>query len=164
MISARVLASIALVAVCVGGCASVQELGNDAPSPQAAPSGLAVTAPVPQGDLAGNQADPVWQACPAAVPDDRAGCAMQVRWCAYPRGDGSGLTAMCSCGADKQWTCVAVRDTHRKNAVPLRDLSFTSAACTEGAPCAQGVRCAVDTQRSCMCASSGRLLCSRAAQ
>jgi len=85
--------------------------------------------------------------CPVARPGDFGACEMlEAAPCRYRAG--GGCTATCICGVDGRWVCF---DTGCS--------SFTTSACTEGAPCDEATSCSLATIRTCQCLSSGRLHC-----
>lgn len=157
-----VLPAIALIAA---GCARVQDLGSDpGAEPDAAPSGFDPDALGQAPSDASSAPAPAVTAlaCPAARPEERAPCAAAVGWCNYRVDPARALAAKCACGVDGRWVCLVVRDDDTRarpdDAEPVAP-TLTSVACTEGAPCADGVTCTIPQTRSCVCMSSGRLAC-----
>lgn len=147
------------------GCPNVQDLGATPPAPPddagtspSAPSSALIPVKVTPKQNAG--------ACPSSAPEDGAGCSADVGWCAYRVDPAHGLAAKCACGVDRRWTCLLVRDDDRRNPLPADSMPLTYASCTEGAPCAEGVRCTISgaSPRTCSCTSAGILLCTRPAQ
>lgn len=161
----RLLIALALVAA---GCTSTQDLGVTAGPSDSGPSEPAAPAPpAPSAvPLVAPERAPEVGPCPRSAPVDGAGCGVDVGWCSYRVDPAGGLAAKCACSIDRRWTCLLVRDNDRRNPLPADAVPLTSASCTEGAPCAEGVRCSVSgsSPRTCGCTSAGILLCTRPAQ
>lgn len=151
------------------GCANVQELGSTPPEPaRPAPTSIATAPTAPTASSA-----PTVQAlpkelgpCPRSAPVDGASCAQDVGWCHYRIDPAGGVAANCACSVDRRWTCLLARDDDRRNPLAPDAVPLTNASCTEGAPCAEGVRCTVSgaSPRVCGCTSAGILLCTRPTQ
>ena len=162
--------SVALVA-CLAtastmtACTNVQDLGaspapatSALPAPAAPSSSAAIPAPAPTSAE-------VLGACPSGAPVEGEGCSVDVGFCHYRVDPAHGLAATCACGVDRRWTCLVVRDDDRRNPLAPSTMPLSNASCTEGAPCVEGVRCAVGGvgARTCGCTSAGILLCTRPA-
>lgn len=140
---------------CSLGCVTVQELGNE--RPPAATSGSAAPAATTAPTLEPQLPD----TCPNTAPLHGTDCALNVGWCSYRVAPAKGLAAKCACASDRRWSCLLVRDDDRRNPLPIEQLSLTTAACVEGAPCAESTKCSVVRERTCVCMSSGTLKCER---
>jgi len=155
-----------VVAVATTACANVQDLGVTPPATDARPvePSSQPTTPPPPPLVPPTPAQLV--PCPSSAPVDGARCGADVGWCSYRVDPAGGLAAKCACGVDSRWTCLLVRDDDRRNPLPAAAMPLTAASCTEGAPCAEGVRCTLSgaSPRTCSCTSAGILLCTRPAQ
>ncbi|MBI2392144.1 MAG: hypothetical protein HYV09_21320 [Deltaproteobacteria bacterium] len=167
--TARRRVTLALVKALGGlplvACANVQDLGaTPSPTRDAGPQGLELRdgAPTPREEPVVDHGAP--GECPRSMPVDGASCSVDVGWCGYRSDPAGGVASGCVCGADRRWTCLLMRDDHRRNVLPKEALPLTGSSCTEGAPCAEGVRCTVAGTRSCGCTSAGILLCTHLAQ
>lgn len=164
MTRALLLVSCAL-SLLAAACDNVQDLGATPPreerpnGPAATTSSSALTAvkPPPPVDIG---------PCPYSAPVDGASCSVDTGWCSYRVDPAAGLAATCACGVDRRWTCLLVRDDDRRNPLPASEMPITTASCTEGAPCVEGLKCMLSgpSPRTCSCTSAGILLCTRPAQ
>lgn len=150
----RALLVVALTASVA--CVSVQELGSER-APETTTEGSAR----PSTTTAPELAPAPTGVCPSHVPLHGNDCEANVGWCTYRVSPREGLAAKCACGSDRKWSCLRVRDDDRRNVVPVEALTWTTASCTEGAPCAEASKCRVGKERACECMSSGRLRCER---
>jgi hypothetical protein len=143
-------------AFALAGCATAQDLGeakkHDAPRPPT--TGGATAAPSAPTPAPAPVAEPEPDRCPAGRPADRTPCDSNALWCTYPLDDLPGLSARCSCVADRRWTCVVARDVLAERRAP-EILPVTAIACAEGAPCRTGMRCTVPQLRTCVCRATG---------
>lgn len=155
----RSLALGLLALTCLGafGCVAVQDLGTERPAPVATSGSVGTAQPTTVAPVL----EPSRDSCPAAAPTHGAGCAVSVGWCSYRVDPAKALAAKCACGSDRRWSCLLVRDDDRRTALPLSQMTLTTASCTEGAPCAERSKCSVAKERSCICMSSGTLRCER---
>lgn len=157
--------SLLLSGLSLLACANVQELGATPwPVDDAGSRGLVVrdAGPPARDEPLVDLGAP--GECPRSLPVDGASCSVDVGWCTYRSDPAGGVASGCACGADRRWTCLLIRDDHRLNVLPKEALPITASSCTEGAPCAEGVRCTVAGTRSCGCTSAGILLCTHVAQ